>query len=446
MSFEDILKHLQSQLPPSSGWELGLQRMRAVLNELGDPHIGPGWVHVAGTNGKGSVCAMVHSILREAGFRPGLYISPHLERFEERISVNGELIPTEAAAKHIEQVGRAAERAGVKDLTFFETVTAAAFNYFKEQGVSVGVIEVGMGGRWDATNVLEDPLVCVITPVSLDHTEWLGSTIESIAREKAAIIKPGSVVVSSPQYREAEAVIEKACLDNGCRLFKVGTHISWEELEFGLSGQRIRVRSQRREIPDLFVPLLGRHQQANAATAVLVADALCERGLGIGDEAIRAGIAKVRWPGRLEIVQRNPLVVLDGAHNPGGAEVLSRALHDLFPGRRITILMGMLRDKPVDDVVRLLAPVAHCVVVTTPPSQRALPARVLAEHIEAYTHNVIVQEDPVEALRVARGMIGENEVLCVTGSLYLVGYLRGCLVRAGCDHESCHSHTVSRAR
>ncbi|MGB9867382.1 MAG: bifunctional folylpolyglutamate synthase/dihydrofolate synthase [Bacillota bacterium] len=443
MSFEEMLKQLQSQLPPSSGWELGLQRMRCVLKELGNPHLGSHWVHVAGTNGKGSVCAMVHAILREAGFRTGLYISPHLERFEERISVNGKMISSQEAASHFERVMLAAEEAGVRDLTFFEAVTVAAFSYFKDQGISLGVIEVGLGGRWDATNVIEDPLVCVITPVSLDHTEWLGNTVGSIAREKAAIIKRGCIAVSSPQPKEAAVAIQEACVAQGCKLMEVRDQVAWEELEFGLSGQRVRLRSPRREISDLFIPLLGRHQQVNAATAVLVADALCAQGIEVPDEAVVSGIAKVKWPGRLEIVQRDPLIILDGAHNPGGAEVLAQALRELFPESKITLLMGMLKDKPVGDVVRTLVPVAHRVVVTTPPSHRALSAQALAEHVGTYTHNVIVQEVPAEALEVAREMLEEDGVLCVTGSLYLVGHLRGCLVGAGCGNEDHHSRAVS---
>ena len=419
------------------GMKLDLGRMREVLHRLGDPQEKLRLIHVAGTNGKGSTSAMMERALRAAGYRTGLYTSPHLERFTERIRVDGqEIAPAEVAAQ-LDQVRPVIDQMlaeGLESPTEFEVITALAFRHFLVRSVDVVVLEVGLGGRFDATNVVTRPLVSVITHIHFDHTDRLGHTLAAIASEKAGIIKAGRPVVTSAGEPEAEEVIAGVCRERGSSLLVVGRDVTWREAQSGLDGQVLDVEGPGWRFEGLRLSLIGRHQQANAVTAVTALSLLAGEGLPVPEEAVRRGLREVRWPGRLEVVRRSPLVVLDGAHNPDGAAAAAAAVRQVLPHRRVVLLLGMLADKPVEQVLDALLPVAGQVVVTEPvlgAGQRhaaVRPADDLAARVAARGLAPRVEPDPSKALELALGKTGPEDLLLCTGSLYLIGALRGKLV------------------
>jgi dihydrofolate synthase/folylpolyglutamate synthase len=408
------------------GSRLGLGRIRRLTSLLGNPERRFPSVHVAGTNGKGSVTAMVANVLRESGYRVGMYISPFLQDFEERMSINGENIPRERVAELASRARVAVERMleeGHEHPTEFEVITAMAFQYFAEEGVDFGVIEVGLGGRYDATNVVT-PWVSVITSIGFDHMDRLGNTIAKIAYEKAGIIKSGVPVVSSRQPAEALAVISQAAQENGSRLVRVGEDVEWREVRCSIEGQSVHLRGLHGSYENLDIALLGRHQQGNAATAVAALEVLSSAGVRVPEHAVRRGLATVKWPGRLEVISRSPLIVIDGAHNQDGARVLAAAIRDILPHDRMVLVIGILADKALDDIlVELVPPAAH-VIVTTPKSPRAYPADKLAEKVREYPVTVHVKPRISDALEKGLELTGPSDLLCVTGSLYLVGDAR----------------------
>src|SRR6266581_4281448 len=340
MDYQTTLEHLYRL--ERFGIKLGLDNIRRLLSLLGDPHRGLRAVHVTGTNGKGSVCAYVASALQQAGYRVGLYTSPHLVRFNERIRVDGEPIADDEVLRlwsgmqpaiHAMTAARPIDHP-----TFFEVTTAMAFQYFRDRQVDVAVIEVGMGGRMDATNIV-DGLVSVVTRVDLDHTEHLGKTVSRIAREKAAIIKPTSRAVTVAQ--EALPVIEARCREVHAPLAVVGRDVRVERRAGELHGQEVRVRGAFGEI-DVRTPLLGTFQVENVALAATALFELREAGFTIPDEAIRNGIASARWPARLDLIRETPSILVDGAHNRPAAEALAASMRELFPGRKVLLVVGIL--------------------------------------------------------------------------------------------------------
>jgi dihydrofolate synthase/folylpolyglutamate synthase len=403
------------------GIKLGLENIRRLMTVLNEPHRRFRSVHIAGTNGKGSTAAMVAAVLAQAGYRTGLYTSPHLIEFTERIRVNGEPISPDMAARLTERI-----RAASADLpvTFFEFTTAMAFHYFAESAVDFVVAEVGMGGRYDATNVLT-PLVSVITPIDFDHQAYLGDTIERIAAEKAGIIKPSVPVVTSADRPEAVSVIRNICREQNAPLHRLGSDIRVE----GVSPQRFRYEGVRWSFSDLNCALLGRHQISNAGCALAALEVLEQTGILIREEAVRRGLASVRWEGRLERMPPAPsgaAVILDGAHNPAGARVLRDFLEDSKPSRpgRLILVLGILRDKDVDGILAELVPMADEVVVTRPRYERALPADDLRRHLEKFSVRVTVREPLEEALRYAQSAAAAGDLICITGSLYTIGEAR----------------------
>jgi len=323
-----------------------LRRVEELLSQLGNPHLKARSVHIAGTNGKGSVAAMIASVLAASGYATGLYTSPHLHTWRERIRVDGELISEVELTNLVERLKPEVEAVNQKAtygrLTTFELLTALAFAYFAANGVDFQVLEVGMGGKFDATNVIS-PEVGVITSISLDHTEVLGGSLAEIAAEKAGIIKPGSVVVTSPQPDEAAQVIGESCLSCGAPLVRVGSEVTWRSLGSGLGQQRLRVAGRLGSY-ELFIPLLGQHQLANAATAVAALEVLVEKGFNISPGSITNGLARVSWPGRLQIVNRHPFIVVDGAHNPEAARRLRESLEQYFNFNRAILVIGTSDD------------------------------------------------------------------------------------------------------
>ena len=406
------------------GVKLGLEVEEALLRRLGDPHRSFLAVHVAGTNGKGSVCAMLDAVLREAGYPTGRYTSPHLVRFHERFRAGGacigdaellELVRTvEAAAAEV------ADEVGQRP-TFFECSTAIAFAFFRQQGVKIGVVEVGMGGRLDATNVVT-PLLSVITRVGLDHTAYLGSDLASIAGEKAGIVKAGRPVVTGAQEPEALATIRAVCRQRGCPLLEAPAHASLRRRATDLGGQKVSVETAEEAYGTLHVPLLGEHQVENLATAVTALDALRSAlGTPIEAAAVSAGLARVQWAGRCSVLKRDPPVILDGAHNEDAARALAAALADLLPGKPVGLVLGMCGDKDVGRFLARFRGAARRLWVVPIDSARCMdPAAILSAAASAGI--AAEARGLAEALAAAeRWALAENGVVCVTGSLFLAG-------------------------
>ena len=410
--------------------KFGLENITILSAGLGNPHKAVPCVHIAGTNGKGSTAAMLESILRAAGLRTGLYTSPHLERINERIRINGEDISDESLAVAWTRVRASIEllmAAGklAAHPTYFECLTAIAFFAFAQQGVDFAVYEVGLGGRLDATNIVS-PEVAIITPVDFDHENFLGHSIEEIAGEKAGIIKPGLWVVSSGERPEPRAVIARRCAELGVRLVEVDS--AWQiESVWASDGCYSATVSSADSSKRITVepPLPGRFQIRNALAAATASYLLAERGFSTNDEAVPRGIATVRWPGRLERLSHQPAVYLDGTHNPAGARELLKFWEENFRGRRILLVYGAMRDKAVDEIAGLLFPRADSVILTEPRQPRAISAPLLAEITGHLAVQSTVVQDPGEALERALGMAGPDDVIFATGSLYLAGDLRG---------------------
>lgn len=375
MTYEEALAYIHSV--NWKGSRLGLSRIRELLEKLGNPQNGLKFVHIAGTNGKGSVSAMTESVLRACGYRTGLFVSPYIKCFTERIQCCGEPIPPQMLADLTAKVKPVAD--GMKDSpTEFELVTAIGFLYFKEQKCDVVVLEVGMGGRLDSTNIIQDPLLTVITGISMDHTAILGDTVEKIAAEKAGIIKPGVPIIWGGDAAAARGVIALAAKEKGADFVAVSnTPVMYAESS--LSGTTI----SRGEWENVHIPLLGTYQVKNLATVLEIVSRLRQAGLDLPERRVREGLSAVRWPGRFEKLCDDPLVISDGAHNPEGIAAAVQSIRTYFGSRKVLIVTGMLADKAYGEMVRLLAPVSEEVFTLTPENPRALSAADLAEEFHA---------------------------------------------------------------
>ncbi|MFH0941907.1 MAG: folylpolyglutamate synthase/dihydrofolate synthase family protein [Chloroflexota bacterium] len=411
-----------------------LRRMAELLEALGNPQRAAKSVHIAGTKGKGSTSAMIASVLTAAGYHTGLYTSPHLSDLRERIQIDGRMISRSGLIKLVRElkpVFAAVDAAAVYGkLATFEVLTALAFSYFARRQVDFQVLEVGLGGRLDATNVII-PEVSVITSISLDHTEVLGKTLEAIAGEKAGIIKPGVPVAISPQTPGVIKVFEAAARSHNSRMVKVGSEVTWRGLGYDLGGQRFEVKGLLGR-HELAIPLLGLHQLENAATAVAALELLIEKGYRISRENITTGLARVRWPGRFEILSRNPLVIADGAHNRESARRLRESLEryfscrtekptgeSLYRYRRAVLVMGASIDKDVAGIISELGRYFDRVIVTGSQHPRAMAPEKLRDKFAEHGITAEVSTDVPAALTLATGDSGD--LVCVTGSLFVVG-------------------------
>lgn len=398
-----------------------LRNITALARHLGDPQRACPCVHIAGTNGKGSTAAMLASILQQAGRKTGLYTSPHLERINERIAVGGAPISDPDFALAFTRVNRAIEEllaAGelAAHPTFFECVTAMAFDHFARKKLDFAVYEVGMGGRLDSTNIVQ-PEVTVITQIDFDHENYLGHSIEQIAGEKAGIIKPGVPVVCAAGRADARVVIARRAAELNAPLMDIDDRTN-------ASHSLLQTVTSREAGISLHPSLVGRFQLRNALAAAMAAVQLRQRGFTISDEAINVGVAQTRWPGRLELIAENPDVYFDGTHNPAGARELLAFWDEALAGRRIVLLYGAVRDKAVDEVTGLLFPRAAHVICTQARTTRAISAAHLAEIGSHATPHCEVIADPGEALAHALELAKPDDVIFATGSLYLVGDLR----------------------
>ena len=414
---------------------LGLDRVRDLLDRLGRPQDKLRFVHVAGTNGKGSTCAYLASILQAAGLRTGLFTSPYLITFEERIRVDGANITLDELTETTLLVKEQAE-AMPDHPTEFELMTAVALTHFARCACDIVVLEVGLGGRLDSTNVIAAPDVAVIARIGLDHTKLLGTTLGAITGEKAGIIKPGSRVVTWPQEPEALAAVEAAAASCGDPLTMPDfARLQVSDVEWDAPDGPTRPFSYGRHAR-LRTKLLGTYQPANASLAIEAAEALCACGWSISDEAIASGIAAAAWPGRFEIVQAGeaaPAIVVDGGHNPQGAQALADSLRDVFPGRKPVFIIGVLEDKDYPAMLETVLPLGSAFVTVTPDNPRALPAANLARAVRWTGQDMLgcsacvspsVARDMADALAKARELAGPQGLICAFGSLYSVGALK----------------------
>ena len=392
----------------------GLERTVALLDAIGNPERELKFVHVVGTNGKGSTSSMIASMLRADSKCTGLYTSPFIRRFHERMMVNGEEIADKDLAEVTRFVGAAA--ASLEDHpTEFELVTCIALEYYRRKKCDFVVLEAGMGGRLDSTNAIPAPEVVVITNIGLDHTGVLGSTVEEIAAEKAAVIKPGCRVVLYKQSERVMNVVKQICEERGASLQIAGVE-DIEVLSDTLEGQRIRWKGR-----ELMLPLLGEHQRHNAAVALSVAEVL-----GLSEQAIADGMKAARWPGRFEVLNRNPWFIVDGGHNPQCAETVAYNLKYYFPGKPAVILIGVLADKDYGEVCSIVEPYAGQFVTVTPGSYRALSAGDLAEQLSRYGKPVVACDSIEEGVAKACELAGPEGLVCAFGSLYMTGDIRAC--------------------
>ncbi len=401
------------------GSKPGLTRIGELLEKLGNPQKGMRFIHIAGTNGKGSCAAMTASVLKAAGYRTGLYTSPYLYRFNERMQINGKEIPDDVLAEIVTRVKPVAE-AMADHPTEFELMTAIALLWYKQEACDVVVLEVGLGGRFDATNIIDAPEAAVIMNIGLDHTAVLGDTVEQIAFEKAGIIKPGTEAVLFQQSESVTDVVRRRCEELGVPLHIADFSQIKSEFD-SLYGQSF---SYRGEVYAL--PLLGSHQLKNAAVVLELVEVLRGRGWKLEQGDVEHGLYAVHWPGRFELVSEEPLFVVDGGHNPQCAQTVRENLLHYFPDKRRILLLGILRDKDYAGLTEILDGAADEYICITPDSPRALPAAELADFLKRYNKAVAVCESIRDGVSLALDRSDDESVVCAVGSLYSVGEIRAC--------------------
>lgn len=429
------------------GIKLGLENIGALLERMGNPHRAYPAVHIAGSNGKGSTAAFLSRILRESGLRVGLYTSPHLADFSERIQINGENIPirrvvglTEEIRVHAEEMERRGcfrpgesapplrrpEDPEKATLTFFEFTTAMMFRHFQEEKVDLAVVEAGLGGRLDATNVL-DPLASLITTISKEHAQYLGETLPEIAGEKAGIIKPDRPALTSASQPKVAALFEKRCQELKAPFFLWGRDFEARPGEPGV----IHFRGRRHRWGDLRPGLAGSHQTRNAGLALAAAEVLIEAGFPIREKHIRRGLAETRWPGRLELIEAGVRILLDGAHNPGATAILRKELESGYPRRRLLLILGIMADKEIPAMMKDLVPPADLLFLTRAQNERAASLELLEAESSSYEKNCRKFGTVGKALDEALREAGKDDLILVAGSLYVVGEARSHLLERG---------------
>jgi len=403
--------------------QMPLERPQAMLAQLNNPQDSYPIIHLTGTKGKGSVGAICAAMLQNAGYKVAMFSSPHLQDFRERFRINAQLISEDEVIALVDQIRPVIEK--TPGLIWFEIITAMAFQYFQQQTPDIAVIEVGLGGRRDPTNVVS-PLVSVITSLSLDHMTLLGDTLTDIAREKAGIIKPGIPVISAPQQPEALTVIEAAAQEHSAPLTRISHEWQFESLGGDLSVERWRAAPQGQPLKDYETVLLGRHQAINATVALAIIHELKQHGFAFTEEAIADGLANVNWPGRLEIARKNPVIVLDAAHNGASARCLQETLSERFIARPLVTVFAAKSDKDVPGMLRALLPITDHLVITQAVDSRAESPEIIAEMARslAFERPIDIIPDVAHALTAAERLARGKGMACVTGSLYLVGEAR----------------------
>lgn len=417
MTIDNVLKFIQET--SWQGSKLGLDRMQEALSRLGNPQNRLKYIHVTGSNGKGSISMMIASILSEAGYRVGLYTSPHIEKYNERMKINGEDINDIDFCMIADRVKKCIDNMEDKP-TEFERITIMALLYFKEQKCDFVIMEVGLGGRLDATNVIPSPEVAVIANIGLEHTEYLGNTVEKIATEKAGIIKPGASVVLYQQSKEAEDAVRRRCQECGSELYI--TAPEQENLvEKNFRYQILNYRMRK----NLKLNLIGTFQYKNAAVVLDTIDCLIKRGYPILEKAVSAGIEKASWPGRFEVLQEKPLIILDGAHNTNAIQEIVECLNVYLQGKKITFVIGVMKDKDYETFLYKIAPFAQQFITVTPDNSRALPSGMLKEFIVENLNVTVKDAGTVEeGVRMVLREQKEDEVVYIFGSLYQISEVK----------------------
>jgi dihydrofolate synthase/folylpolyglutamate synthase len=402
------------------GMIFGLTQVEKILEALGNPHREVQAIHIGGTNGKGSTAAMMASILQKEGYRMGLYTSPHLIRFTERIKVNGKEIEKEEVAELAGWMRERIEAAGITSpFTFFDFTTAMGLLYFKQKMVDLAILEVGLGGRLDSTNVI-DPLLSIITNIAKDHEEYLGRSVLKIAREKAGIIKKDRPLITAATQPQVLRLFSKVCREKGTPYYRVGKEFRYvqnEERHFDYEGLH-------RKLWGISLNLGGPHQIINATTALGAMEVLDDSGYRVSNDAMIEGLKEVEWPGRLEMVCSSPRVVLDGAHNPAGALVLKESLGKEFQYRHLILLLGVMKDKDIKSILHLLAPLADHLILTRPHYDRAASPALLKKTLGGSGKKAEIVEDLEAAIEKGLSMTQDEDLLCIAGSLYTVGEAR----------------------
>ncbi|MDU2688113.1 bifunctional folylpolyglutamate synthase/dihydrofolate synthase [Paeniclostridium sordellii] len=425
MNYDEALKFIHES--HKFGMRLGLENIKKLLELLGNPQDNLKIIHVAGTNGKGSTCSFISTILKQSGYKVGLYTSPFLETFTERIRVNGENIPENEVGNIVNIIKEKIEimvKEGHDYPTEFEIVTAMAFYYFNKESVDFVALEVGLGGRYDATNVIEKPIATVITSISLDHVGILGDTLDKIAFEKGGIIKENCDVIVYPQKNEASKVLKEICNEKNAK------YIECDFKDITLKKSNINFQKfdciiNNKEYKDLQINLIGDHQVKNSVVALTTIELIKNKlEILISEENLRKGLMETKWPGRIEKIKENPMFIIDGAHNEEGAESLAKSIDKYFKGKNKILLIGMLEDKDINSVLDILIPGFNSVITTTPDNPRAIDAIKLKEKIEKYNIEVICKEDINDAVKYVIENSKEDDVIISAGSLYMIGHVR----------------------
>lgn len=420
MNYNDAISYIEGLAV--FGSRPGFERINALLDAIGHPETGLKYVHVAGTNGKGSVCNTTANVLTSAGYRTGLFTSPFVSDFRERIQVDGEYISKDALCKLTEYVKATADELALKGIqpTEFEVITAIAFLYFKEVKCDIVVLEVGLGGLLDSTNVIDTPLVSAIVSLSFDHMGVLGNSIDEIAVHKAGIIKDGGITISAPNQPENALHILKTAAYEHDNKFIIADPSVITVLDKSILGTRLSYDGL-----EMTLPLIGPHQIDNLSVSLCIIEEIRKKGYIISDEALSNGVSKTTVPARIEVVSQDPLIIIDGGHNEDGARVLRETLSAFTTDINKTMIIGVMEDKDVAHVLQNLAPLAKRVITTTPNSPRSMKAEDLAVKVSAFCEDVRHIDNPCDAYDVAKSLTAENESIVVCGSLYLAGDIRG---------------------
>lgn len=417
MNYEQAIDYIEQTDTPRQRY--GLEKLKQALHLMGDPQEKVPYVHIAGTNGKGSTASMLSSILNHAGLRCGLYTSPHLQRYNERFQIAGEPISDEQLIQSVQRVQQVCEQLGGTPIVF-EVLTLMAFELFARLDCQIAVLEVGIGGRLDSTNCIPSPQAAVVTQLGLDHTETLGDTIEQIAWQKGGIAKPGSRLVMAAQQEEAMEVVRQICRQEDCA-FCVADPKRMQLLSSTLKGQRVLDE----HFGELLIPLAGGHQIKNAANVLCTVEQLVQRGWKIPTEAVRDGLAAAKWSARFELLDESPYFILDGGHNPQCVQAAMDALEQFFPGKKAVILTGMMQDKDTEQMLEQMAEHAACFVCLHPDSPRALSAEQLAQQVkERFGLPAFCCESIGQGVALAREKAGSDGLVCALGSLYLAAEVR----------------------
>jgi len=431
MNYQEALCYLENISP--TGIQLGIFRMEILLKKLGNPEKRLSVIHIAGTNGKGSTSAMLSAILTESGYHTGMYTSPHLVQYNERYSIDGKEISNHDFSKYMEIIKDACDEMVTQNQgqpTVFEILTALGFLYFFQENVDILILEVGLGGRFDATNVITKPLLSIITSIGMDHMDYLGNTLDEISYEKGGIIKKNCPVVLYSQQDLVYNQIVGICRKQNAPLF-YEPETNFDFIEKSLDKTVFHIKNTTYAYENLTLSLAGAYQPFNCATVLLACEVLNKKGLAIPENHIRTGLMNVSWAGRMECIQKNPLVLLDGAHNADGIEMLVHSLKDYFESQKITLLLGVLGDKEYEKMARELLPLVDYIVLTEPKNERKLSVDILEQTIQKLGKTAQKNCTISEALPLALKHTKKDGVLLCCGSLYMIGEIRKLMIYNG---------------